>query len=959
MGLTTQYLRYVPGSVFGLVGSGQCVKFVTRFSQSAKYVAVPACENVFIWDSKRSMKVLTLNAEVKGQVTVIAPRPPAEGSMDNTHIAVGYTDGSVVIFDLQLGQPLKFTGHKGAVSSITWDRQGMRVASGSDDGEIVIWDVVSERGMVRLRGHKGKITRLHFLKHRNIVASSCKDSYIKFWDLDTNHCFRTLTEHRAEVWDFALLKDDTRLISGSSDAELRVWALNFKDGDLNKEKVKEELEPVEPLNKMIRIDTEGSNTTPVVDDEKIEDDASILEIKKLGSILRSRSDRVSGIETDGRVVVCHGKSPVVDLFVLLSEEEIETKVARRKKKARKRAREAGIDEEEEVEEAQLADEIRKIPSIRAMAKLAGIDTHSDRAGNIKLLTLLVNNSLAIYGTTIDAKEEKFQEGKNKGLHNQLHKIDLPGHRNEIRAIAFNSLGDQVVSASGDSLKVWHRSDSQCVSTMVCDYALSLLIVPGDRHALIGTRSGLLQLFDISSGIILEDIMAHEPDETAIDTGVWSVALTHDGRGFVSGGSDKMVKFWKFELVKDSVTGRGKRLSFVQDTRALKVADQVTSVCCSSNGKFVAVATLDNKETLYFSDTLKLCHELYGKSMPATCMDFSQDGDIITTGSKDSSIRIFGTDFGDQRRLMKNAHQGGVTDIKFVANTHLFFSSGHDGTVKQWDADNFQRIVTLNGHSGIVRCLALDPKGAWVVSGGQDRSMRLWERTQEPLVLEEEREEERREDEESEGAAGTQAPVVEGEQPGAQAVRPTNTTHLTERACDMILEALSIYREQVEAGATATPHQLMQYVYNTTDPLKFVLEVLRKVKSSEIEEAILVLPFDRILELLVVLKGVLERGWDTELASRVLIAALRVNLSQLLAAPRAAPVIHALAHLMPKCTQEMQDLVGFNLAGLRHLKDRVEQRTETQLFAEASQRTKENRKKRKKKEKAIKRALLTI
>ncbi|CAL4083170.1 unnamed protein product, partial [Meganyctiphanes norvegica] len=968
MVLTTQYLRYVPGSVFGLVGSGQCVKFVTRFSQVAKYVAVPACENVLIWDSKRSSKVLTLNAEVKGQVTVIEPRPPAEGSMDNTHIAVGYTDGTVVIFDLQLGQPLKFTGHRGAVSSITWDRQGMRVASGSDDGEIVIWDVVSERGMVRLRGHKGRITRLRFLKQRNVVASSCKDSYIKFWDLDTNHCFRTLTGHRAESWPWSQLRHDLRIYKSLTEIERFSGASNYKDATFsvfNKIK-KEELESEEPFSKFIRIDTEGSHKTPVVEDEKIEDDASILEIKRLGSILRSRSDRVCGIETDGRVVVCHGKSPVVDLFVLLSEEEIETKVARRKKKARKRAREAGIEEEEVEEEIQLSDEIRNIPSIRAQAKLAGIDAHSDRAGNIKLLTLLVNNSMAIYGTTIDAKEEKSQDfEKKKGLHNQLNKIDLPGHRNEVRAVAFNSLGDQVISASGDSVKVWHRSDSQCVSTMACDYALSLLIVPGDRHALIGTRSGLLQLFDISSGAILEDIMAHEPDETSTDTGVWSVALTHDGRGFVSGGSDKMVKFWKFELVSIifSSSNFGLKLFFMLQHNIFKLSNEVTCICCSSNGKFVAVATLDNKETLYFSDTLKLCHELYGKSMPSTCMDFSQDGDIIATGSKDSSIRIFGTDFGDQRRLLKNAHQGGVTALNFISKTHMFFSCGHDGTVKQWDADNFQRIVTLNGHSGIVSCQDSNTKGGSKLKPEQYRPGQFWQLQEEPMMRikprKEKREEERREEDETEGGAGTQAPVVEGEQASAQAVRPTNTTYHTERAADMILEALSIYREQVEAGATATPHQLMQYVYNTNDPLKFVLEVLRKVKSSEIEEAILVLPLDRILELLVVLKGVLERGWDTELASRVLIAALRVNLSQLLAAPRAAPVIHALAHLMPKCTQEIQDMVGFNLAGLRHLKDRVELRTETQLFAEATQRTKENRKKRKKKERAIKRALLTI
>lgn len=35
------------------------------------------------------------------------------------------------------------SGHRGAVTTLAWDDQGMRVASGSQDGEIVVWDVVS------------------------------------------------------------------------------------------------------------------------------------------------------------------------------------------------------------------------------------------------------------------------------------------------------------------------------------------------------------------------------------------------------------------------------------------------------------------------------------------------------------------------------------------------------------------------------------------------------------------------------------------------------------------------------------------------------------------------------------------------------------------------------------------------------------------------------------------------
>ena len=74
---------------------------------------------------------------------------------------------------------------------------------------------------------------------------------------------------------------------------------------------------------------------------------------------------------------------------------------------------------------------------------------------------------------------------------------------------------------------------------------------------------------------------------------------------------------------------------------------MTSLSCC--GRFIAVATLDNKESLFYFDSFKLCHELYGKSLPSTTLAFSQDENIIVTGSKDANIRIYGTDFGDVRK----------------------------------------------------------------------------------------------------------------------------------------------------------------------------------------------------------------------------------------------------------------------------------------------------------------------
>lgn len=66
-----------------------------------------------------------------------------------------------------------------------------------------------------------------------------------------------------------------------------------------------------------------------------------------------------------------------------------------------------------------------------------------------------------------------------------------------------------------------------------------------------------------------------------------------------------------------------------------------------------------------------------------------------------------------------------------------------------------------------------------------------------------------------------------------------------------------------------------------------------------------LPLDRVLELLVVVRSLLHRGWAVELAARVLVVALRINLPQLLSSVTAKPVIHSLAVLLPKRMQELE------------------------------------------------------
>lgn len=53
-------------------------------------------------------------------------------SPDKKHIAVGYTDGTVKIFDLSSGENNSiFVGHKSEITALTYDILGHRLATGS------------------------------------------------------------------------------------------------------------------------------------------------------------------------------------------------------------------------------------------------------------------------------------------------------------------------------------------------------------------------------------------------------------------------------------------------------------------------------------------------------------------------------------------------------------------------------------------------------------------------------------------------------------------------------------------------------------------------------------------------------------------------------------------------------------------------------------------------------------
>ncbi len=77
-----------------------------------------------------------------------------------------------------------------------------------------------------------------------------------------------------------------------------------------------------------------------------------------------------------------------------------------------------------------------------------------------------------------------------------------------------------------------------------------------------------------------------------------------------------------------------------------------------------------------------------------------------------------------RRL--EGHEGGVTAVALAADARRALSGGFDRTLRLWDLETGAEVRRLEGHEGWVRAVALTADATRALSGGYDRTLRLWD-----------------------------------------------------------------------------------------------------------------------------------------------------------------------------------------------------------------------------------------
>lgn len=276
----------------------------------------------------------------------------------------------------------------------------------------------------------------------------------------------------------------------------------------------------------------------------------------------------------------------------------------------------------------------------------------------------------------------------------------------ISQLAWSPDGTMLALAHGGGFWVWDNSfggDPPRVSTGHSGPVKGIAFDPRSQVIATASSDTTVRLWLAASGQAITTVRAH-------DNAVNAVAFSPNGRMLASAGGD----------------GRIHMLDMVDSTGTLGFdghSNEITSLAFGENT--LASGGWDKTVRLWDVATRSQRAEI---ALDDWVRDLSASPDrrTVAAACKDGTVRLIDFSSGATTRTI-SAHEGGADCAAFSPDGQLLVTGGRDHTIKLWDAtaDSDQPVASLTAHGKPVLTLAYHPAGSMFVSGSGDNTVRLW------------------------------------------------------------------------------------------------------------------------------------------------------------------------------------------------------------------------------------------
>jgi WD40 repeat protein len=150
-------------------------------------------------------------------------------SPDGKRIASGSYDTTVQVWNAADGsQPYTYTGHSHSVNAVAWSPDGKRIASGGSDMTVQVWNAVDGSQPYTYQGHANSVLAVAWSPDGKRIASGSYDMTVQVWNAVDGSQPYTYHGHTNSVNAVTWSPDGKRIASGSYDNTVQVW--NAADG---------------------------------------------------------------------------------------------------------------------------------------------------------------------------------------------------------------------------------------------------------------------------------------------------------------------------------------------------------------------------------------------------------------------------------------------------------------------------------------------------------------------------------------------------------------------------------------------------------------------------------------------------------------------------------------------------------------------------------------------------------
>jgi WD40 repeat protein len=144
-------------------------------------------------------------------------------------LASGAEDGSVVVWDLQIGMArytfinplLGYWGY--GVRSLAFSPDDAVLVTGGDQGYVSRWDLATGEELPRLQTQYGLLFSIAFSPDGGRLATACGDGTVQLWDFSSEKPLALLQGHAYGAWSVTWTSDGKRLATGAGDGTVKLW----------------------------------------------------------------------------------------------------------------------------------------------------------------------------------------------------------------------------------------------------------------------------------------------------------------------------------------------------------------------------------------------------------------------------------------------------------------------------------------------------------------------------------------------------------------------------------------------------------------------------------------------------------------------------------------------------------------------------------------------------------------